>query len=66
MIGDHRRQLADHRLLPRAIGGILLVIDRLPIELLAYLCRFWHFWEADRRDRPVRGPSSLFTKAYRS
>jgi hypothetical protein len=37
------------------IGGILLVIGGLPIELLAHLCRFWLFWEADRRDRPVRG-----------
>jgi len=26
-----------------AIGGILLVIGGLPIEFLAYLCRFWLF-----------------------
>jgi hypothetical protein len=42
----------------------VLVIGDLPIELSAYLCRLWIFWEADRRDRPVRGLSSLFTKAY--
>jgi hypothetical protein len=28
------------------IGSIPLVIGGLPIELLAYLCRFWHFWES--------------------
>ena len=31
---------------------------------LAYLCRFCLLSEADRRDRPVRGLSSLFTKAH--
>ncbi len=46
------------------IGGILLVIGGLPIELLAHLCRLWLFWEADWRDRLIRGLSSLFTKAY--
>jgi hypothetical protein len=47
------------------IGGGVLVIGDLPIELSAYLCRLWLFWEADRRDRPVRGLSSLFTKSLR-
>ncbi len=42
----------------------MLVIGDLPIELSAYLCRLWIFWEADRRDRPVRGLSSLFNRAY--
>ena len=45
------------------IGTILPVIGRPPIELSAYLCRFWLLWEDDRRDRPVRGLSSLFTMA---
>jgi hypothetical protein len=59
-VADHRRQPADRSPLPRAIGRIFLVIGDLLIELSAYLCRFWHFWEADRCDRPVRGPSRLF------
>jgi hypothetical protein len=44
----------------RMIGGLLLMIGDLPIEFLAYLCGLWPFWEADRRDRPVRGLSGLF------
>ncbi len=46
-----------------AIGGISFVIGRPPIGLSAYLCRFRLLWEDDRRDRPVRGLSSLFTMA---
>ena len=46
-----------------AIGGISLVIGRPPIGLSAYLCRFRLLREDDRRDRPVRGLSSLFPMA---
>ena len=46
------------------IGSVLAVIGRYPIELPAYLCRFRLLWEDDRRDRPVRDLSSLFTRAY--
>ena len=49
---------------PGVIGRILPVIGRPPIELSAYLCRFRLLWEDDRRDRPVRDLSSLFTRAY--
>jgi hypothetical protein len=63
MITDHRQQPADRPLLPRVIATIVLVIGGLPIGLSAYLCRFRLLWEDDRRDRPVRGLSSLFTMA---
>jgi hypothetical protein len=39
MFADHRRQLADHPLLSRLIGTILLAIGRLPIGFLAWVRR---------------------------
>jgi hypothetical protein len=42
------------------IGTIPLVIGGPPIELSVYLCRFWLFWEDDRRDRPLGGLSGPF------